>query len=361
MTEFFIHPDIAHAETLPGSFYASQDVFDRLKEAVFAKCWHWVGDKTQRLPLPQSVHPLVLLPEFLNEPLLLVRDESDVTRCLSNVCTHRGNLLIGTPCKARQLVCGYHGRRFGLDGSFKSMPEFEEAIGFPRPCDSLRAFDLKSWGQQLFVSLEPAFDFSTVLDAMNERVGFLPLDEFKHDASRDNEFEVEGHWALYCDNYLEGFHIPFVHEDLNAEVDYDQYTTVLFEHCNLQIAHAKGGAESFNFPEGHMDSGAEIAAYYFWVFPNMMFNFYPWGLSINIVQPLSMSRTKVSFVSYVYDPSKLDVGAGADLVTVEHEDELVVASVQQGIQSKGYTTGRFSPKREQGVHHFHRLLAEFLS
>jgi choline monooxygenase len=56
----------------------------------------------------------------------------------------------------------------------------------------------------------------------------------------------------------------------------------------------------------------------------------------------------------------LEVGAGADLETVEHEDELVVASVQRGIQSRGYTTGRFSPKQEQGVHHFHRLLAEFL-
>jgi hypothetical protein len=27
---------------------------------------------------------------------------------------------------------------------------------------------------------------------------------------------VNAHWALYCDNYLEGFHIPFVHEDLDA-------------------------------------------------------------------------------------------------------------------------------------------------
>jgi len=361
MTSFFIDPDIRKAETLPSEFYTRQDVFEAMKTAVFERTWHWVGDRGSCIPPDQTAAPLTLLEGMVNEPLLLVRQNSGAIQCLSNVCTHRGNLLVAAPCKARQLVCGYHGRRFELDGAFKSMPEFGEAIDFPRPCDSLRSFDLKAWGQQLFVSLEPAFDFSAVIEAMNERVGFLPLDEFKHDPSRDKAFVVEGHWALYCDNYLEGFHIPFVHEDLNAEVDYDQYTTVLFEHCNLQIAHAKGGAESFDLPEGHVDHGAEIAAYYFWVFPNMMFNFYPWGLSINIVRPLSKSQTNVSFISYVYDQSKLDVGAGADLVTVEHEDELVVASVQQGIQSKGYTTGRFSPTREQGVHHFHRLLAQFLS
>jgi choline monooxygenase len=360
MTSFFIDPDIRRAETLPSEFYTRDDVFAAMKTAVFDRTWHWVGDVHTCVPPNLNVAPLTLLEGMVNEPLLLVRQSNGDIKCLSNVCTHRGNLLIGEACKARQLVCGYHGRRFELDGAFKSMPEFEAAIDFPRPCDSLCSFDLKSWGQQLFVSLDPAFDFSGVIDAMNERVGFLPLDKFEHDPTRDNEFTVEGHWALYCDNYLEGFHIPFVHADLNAEVDYDQYTTVLFEHASLQIAHAKGGSASFDLPPGHVDHGAQISAYYFWIFPNMMFNFYPWGLSINIVRPISKTRTKVSFVSYVYDSTKLDVGAGADLETVEHEDELVVASVQRGIQSKGYTTGRFSPKQEQGVHHFHRLLAEFL-
>ena len=77
----------------------------------------------------------------------------------------------------------------------------------------------------------------------------------------------------------------------------------------------------FDLPEGHIDYGKKVAAYYYWVFPNMMFNFYPWGLSINVVRPISINRTKVSFLSYVYDPSKLDKGAGSALEKVEREDE----------------------------------------
>ncbi|MFN7115407.1 MAG: SRPBCC family protein, partial [Saprospiraceae bacterium] len=45
----------------------------------------------------------------------------------------------------------------------------------------------------------------------------------------------------------------------------------------------------------------------------------------------------------------------------EMEDEAVVESVQKGLQSRFYTYGRFSPTQEQGVHHFHRLVANFLN
>ncbi|MDH3711488.1 MAG: hypothetical protein OER04_16460, partial [Cyclobacteriaceae bacterium] len=124
--------------------------------------------------------------------------------------------------------------------------------------------------------------------------------------------------------------------------------------------YADDASEVFELPEDHIDYGKNVAAYYYWVFPNMMFNFYPWGLSVNVVRPLALDRTRVSFITYVYDASKLDSGAGALLDKVEREDEFVVEGVQKGVRSRFYHTGRFSPTREQGVHHFHRLLAEFL-
>ena len=92
----------------------------------------------------------------------------------------------------------------------------------------------------------------------------------------------------------------------------------------------------------------------------MMFNFYPWGLSVNIVKPISINRTKVSFLTYVYDTSKLHKGAGNDIDKVEREDEFIVENESKGIQSSFYQSGRFSPTREKGVHHFQRLIAEFL-
>ena len=69
----------------------------------------------------------------------------------------------------------------------------------------------------------------------------------------------------------------------------------------------------------------------------------------------------VSFLTCVWDESKLEQGAGSDLFSVEMEDEEVVQAVQKGIRSRFYTHGRYSVTREQGTHHFHRLLAEALS
>src|SRR5205823_4639748 len=122
------------------------------------------------------------------------------------------------------------------------------------------------------------------------------------------------------------------------------------------------GEEAFDVPASSPDFGKRIAAYYYWLFPNMMFNFYPWGLSINIVKPLSVDRTRISYLTYVSDRAKLeaDGGAGAGLDRVEREDEAIVEAVQRGVRSRFYDRGRYSPTREQGVHYFHRLLAAAL-
>jgi choline monooxygenase len=356
---FFIDPDIRKASTLPSSFYRDPEIFEALKEKVFYNSWQWIGDDRALKDAPFA-HPFVLLPEFLDEPMVLTRHAGGEIYCLSNVCTHRGNLVASRSGKTRKLICGYHGRRFSMDGGFEHMPEFESAHDFPGPCDDLPRFPLRRWGPLLFAGLDASFDFQEVIDGMNERVGFLPLHTFTEDTGRNKDYLIRAHWALYCDNYLEGFHIPFVHEDLNKVLNYGNYETVLYTHFNLQVGYAEGEEAVFDFPQGHVDYGKEVAAYYFWVFPNMMFNFYPWGLSVNLVQPLGPNRTKVSFRTYVYDASRLDKGAGTGLDKVEMEDEEVVEGVHRGIRSRFYKAGRFSPTREQGVHHFHSLLAKFL-
>ena len=73
-----------------------------------------------------------------------------------------------------------------------------------------------------------------------------------------------------------------------------------------------------------------------------------------------LDQTKVQFKSYVWDETKLKIGAGADLDKVELEDEEVVQQVQKGVSSRFYKHGRFSPTMEKGVHHFHTLISKFI-
>ena len=351
--------DIRSASTLPSRFYADPAVFDCIRERIFARSWQFVAD-LERVRVPGAVHPVTLLEGFLDEPLLLTRDSKDQLHCLSNVCTHRGNLVAEGDAVAQVLRCRYHGRRFTLDGRFQSMPEFDGAEGFPSAADNLPKVPYAQWERFIFASLNPATTLDDLVGPMRERCGFLPIRESAFDATRAREYVVRANWALYCDNYLEGFHIPFVHAGLAGALDYGSYRTEVFPLSNLQVGVAADGEDAFDLPAGHPDHGQRIGAYYWWLFPNTMFNFYPWGISINVVRPLAVDRTKVHFLPFVWDPSKLDRGAGAALDRVEREDESVVESVQRGVRSRLYDRGRYSPKREQGVHHFHQLLTESL-
>ena len=358
--KYKIDLDISKAQTLPSSFYKSSTVFEEIKNKIFLKSWQWIGE-SDLVKNKNSVYPLIILDDYLSEPVVLTKDENSILHCLTNVCTHRGNILVFEPGKSKKLTCMYHGRRFNNKGDFEFMPEFSDAKNFPRPCDNLHKFPLLNWGKLLFAGLNPLFDFQQVLDKMKERIGFLPIDKFEFDKTLNKNFTINAHWALYCDNYLEGFHIPFVHKDLNEVLDYNIYKTEIYNHCNLQIGYSDDNTDVFDLPKDHIDHGKNVAAYYYWVFPNMMFNFYPWGLSLNIVKPVTECLTKVSFRSYVYDESKLNRGAGNQLQKVEEEDEFVVENVHKGLRSSFYKAGRFSPTREQGVHHFHKLLSEFMN
>ncbi|MDZ4749259.1 MAG: aromatic ring-hydroxylating dioxygenase subunit alpha [Saprospiraceae bacterium] len=359
MAKYFVHPDIAKAETISTDVYLHPEVFELAKEQIFSPSWQFVTD-VDHVKEHGSVFPFTLLENYLDEPLMISRDKEGALHCLSNVCTHRGNQLVDQPCKLHQIQCRYHGRRFHLDGSFAFMPEFVGVENFPVDRDHLTSLPLFQWGKWLFTSLDKTTSAASYLDDMISRLAWLPLQDFYFRSDFSKDFTVDANWALYCENYLEGFHIPFVHAGLNSVIDYGTYSTELFRYSSLQLGLAKDGEVAFELPSSSPDYGKRVGAYYFWVFPNMMFNFYPWGLSINIVKPVTISRSLVSFLTYVWDDSKLEQGAGSELFHVEKEDEEVVQAVQKGIRSRFYTHGRYSVNREQGTHHFHRLLAEAL-
>jgi choline monooxygenase len=358
MNRFDIDPDISKAKTISTEFYTNPEIFELSKEKLFAPSWQFIRS-IDYVKDREEVFPFTLLENFLDEPLMLTRTKQNTIHCLSNACTHRGNIVAEEKCNVPHLRCRYHGRQFQLDGKFISMPEFKEVKNFPSPDDDLKQVQHYLWGKWLFASLNPIVPAEKYLREMMDHVSWMPVDEFVFRPEMTNQYHLHAHWALYCENYLEGFHIPFVHEGLNTVIDYGSYSTEIFNYSNLQIGTAKQKKEPvFDLPSSSADYGKKIAAYYFFVFPNMMFNFYPWGLSVNIVEPKGIARTTVSFYYFVWDESKMNKGAAADLEKVEFEDEAIVHSVQKGIHSRFYKHGRYSVTREQGTHHFHRMIAE---
>lgn len=356
-----IDQSVEKSWTIPSAFYTDPETFQQAKERIFADSWQFVT-WADNVKVPGSVYPFTLLEGCLDEPLLFTRDRNDTVHCLSNVCTHRGNILCEGTGTENTLRCRYHGRRFGLDGACQFMPEFDGVEGYPAPSDNLPKVAFSNWRQFLFTCVgTPTDTLENTFKEIEDRIGWLPVQEFVHAPERGREYLVNGHWALYVDNYLEGFHIPYIHAALNETLNYGDYCTELITHGNLQLGVASDGDVVFDLPKSSPDHGRRIAAYYYWLFPNLMLNFYPWGLSVNVVRPLGPNRTKVSFIPFVWKPENLGTGAGGDLDRVEREDEAVVELVQKGLKSRFYDRGRYSPKRENGVHQFHSMIAKAMA
>ena len=358
MPVYTIDQDISLAKTLPGSFYRDQEAFDRLVEKAFLPSWQWIGDKAM-LPESGYCYPFELLKDSLSEPLVLVREDDKIS-CLSNVCTHRGKILLEKPGKYKFISCGYHGRCFHLDGKFRSMPEFKEVKDFPSDSDHLKNLIVKNLGNLWFSSLSPEHDFEIIFKPILERMFWFDFDKLYFSSENSATYNIDAHWALYCDNYLEGFHVPFVHPALDACLDYENYDTICYDYCNLQLGIADEKSDCFNLPENAQDFGKRIYAYYWWIFPNIMINIYTWGVSVNIVEPKSLRETRVRFMTYFLEGRESEFSKDM-LHKTEMEDELVVNSVQKGLSSRLYQHGRFSVERERGVHHFQSLLVSVLN
>ncbi len=350
--------------------------FARERESLFARSWQLVAHEGELPRDGPAVMPVTLMPGLLDEPLLLTRPtRGGEVRALSNVCTHRGTIVCEEARALKHgseetlsLRCRYHGRRFALDGRCIGAPGFEKAeltgADLPR-------VPLARWRGFLFAAaftahesgsrVEPTPKFADLVADLDARTAWLPVERAVFDQGRSRDYDVAANWTLYCDNYLEGFHVPFVHAGLAPALDLPKYRGETFAWSNVQIGIAAAGEPALEPPRGAPDHGQRIAGYYFWLFPSTLVNVYPWGLSLNLVQPLGPERTRVCFRTWVWDEALLDRGAGSDLHRVEMEDEAVVISAQRGIKSRFFRPGAYARGDEDCVAHFHRLLSTHLS
>ena len=351
MSGDLIDSDIRVAKTLPSKYYTDEKRFRRILKS-FKTSWQFVGLSNQ---FTSQITPIDHIGTLLNEPMVRVQN-GESTQMLSNVCTHRGMILCQEQSDSKTIQCPYHGRTFNRYGTMKHMPGFEDVVDFPSEDDHLPSFDFRTWNGFEFTSLRPEVDLEDVLRPMQERIGWF-FSDLNYDSERDRNWDIHANWMLYVDNYLEGFHIPYVHPELNEALDKEEYTTECFEHGVLQIGIANENDVCFKPPESSIDSGKRIAAYYWWFYPNLMINVYPWGVSVNVVVPNETDSTTVLFRSYVKHPELLQQGAGAELDKVELQDQFVVENCMKGLRSSSYKRGRYSAKHERGVHHFHRMIS----
>ena len=271
----------------------------------------------------------------------------------------RGHV-VAQGCGSRAtLQCPYHAWTYELDGSLRRAPRSDREAGFDAAGLSLYSVSVDAWGPFVFVNQDPgAASLSDVLGTIPQEAAEIGCRTDRLRFSYRRDYVIACNWKVYIDNYLEGYHLPAAHPSLFRELDYAQYRVETFRYYSSQIAPIRkqsgDGARRYEFADSNN------RALYYWIFPNFMLNVYPDNFSTNLIVPVGQDRTLTAFAWYFRDPeaSKKEIEetiAFSD--EIQLEDIAICEAVQRGLRSSTYDTGRYSPVRENGLHHFHGLYA----
>ena len=362
LSDFEPTSDLSHAETLPARWYTEPRFLELETERIFYKTWQPVG-RVENVLRPGDFFTC----EVVGQPLVVTRGLDDQLRAYYNVCMHRAGPVAAGQGNRKSLQCKYHGWTYGLDGKLMNAPEFEGVQDWNKGDICLKTVKVEAWGPWIFVNLDPeAESMDSVYGTIHNEISSKGFNIDQMSLIERRDYLIDCNWKVYVDNYLEGYHLPIAHPGLFRELDYDQYEVETFPYYSKQYAPIRPVKEGEVRDRRYVRTDAESEALYYWIFPNVMLNVYLDNTSINIIIPVGHDKTLTIFEWYFQQPG---TGEGwnsmQEIITfsdqIQQEDIEICETVQKGLQSKAYDRGRFSVKRENGVHHFQSLIHEFLT
>jgi Rieske 2Fe-2S family protein len=213
-------------QTLPSSWYYSNDIYALEKERLFCREWLCVA-RQEELPAAGDFRVL----DVLGESILLLRNRQGVLRAFYNVCRHRGARLCRTDETApvgmavqggviagRSILCPYHQWSYDLDGHLVAAPHLSNVPGFDKTAINLYPVAVECWGGFIFLNLTPAAarPFATQLGEIAERTRRYPLAGLR--IGHSITYSVAANWKAICENYNECYHCGGVHPELCSVV-----------------------------------------------------------------------------------------------------------------------------------------------
>ncbi len=368
-TDFFVDPDICLARTLPGAAFTDPRFLQLEEKTIFSIHWLLVppDDSFDKLAERGANAPFTIL----GKPFFFQRDLERKLHCFPNVCTHAWHPLVEAAGQTKTITCPQHGRKFDCEGKFLSHMGFQGLENFPAKEDHLRDLPVEHWDPFYFVAFSnPTVRLDDTLREVRDSVGRTHAKGLKRIVHNLESRELDGNWKQHAWNYMDNYHIRFVHkgpEGLAGAVDLSSYKTQLYDWTALQWVYAKKPEHGFDpslLPSRFRDTGKpdrRVFALWWFVYPNLTLNYYPWGLSVNVYMPVpgKPDRTLFHWHHYVLDEKKYEMRDNVWLDRqVDEEDVEAIANVNRGVQSGFAPRGRFAPKEEAGPHWLHRKIYE---
>jgi len=360
---------------LPNHWYTADGAFQQEREAIYAKTWFSIGFASD-VPGKGDIYPV----DFMGLPLLIVRDRKGQVRVFHNVCSHRGMKLADKPLSGSTLLrCPYHSWCYDLTGSLRSTPfvggvKKNSHPAVKRDEHGLRELRSAVYLDTVLVTLSeetPAFeDYAKDLLARWPEFGKAEL--YSEPADSSIEMELACNWKLAIENYLESYHLPWVHPSLNSYSRIEDHDYVLYDSAasgQVSLAYRPAlGHDGQAFPRltdlaEEWDGRGE----YLVLYPNTLFGLHNDHLYAIVVEPRGAEATRERVLIHYFDQeaagdafSMLRQANTQLWKQVFLEDIFAVEGMQAGRHSPGFSGGVITPVLEQTTQHFHAWSARQL-
>ncbi len=375
---------VEYASTLIPDAYVSTEFHALEQERVFGRSWVPVCVTDEVAEPGQFVEV-----EVAGRSLIVCRNASGELRAHHNVCRHRGARLVeGSGCVERFFQCPYHAWAYDLDGACLGTPLFTPEAGIPD--DQRHLFDMSTvkvfdkadhglhparvaeWGCLVFVCLDPG------TPPLDEELGDLVAGTVGYRLSENRllrrvEYRIEANWKLIGENFMEYYHLPWVHPGLvkvSPMADHHRWqgSGMYVGFCTSPIAaNTEDGGWKGMPALSTLSENDATSARFAWLFPNIALNVLPNHTFLLLTRPTAAGLTEETAYLLAHPEVIEAAGPGLDAEIdalvgfwdeVNREDIEIVERVQRGLTDPAYTGGRMCYRFEESVHRFQNMLID---
>ena len=344
---------------LPGAAYVSEAFYQLEKSHLFSRAWVFVGFAHQ-VPNAGDLLPI----SVAGQPLFILRNEAEKISAFHNVCRHRNLQLVDKPSNCGRLLrCPYHSWSYDLSGALKNAPFFggdekQRVAGFKLDENGLIPVNCAVWHDWVFVNLDPEPEaFVDFIDPIEKLLSDTDLSKYRPIATLELG-EVHCNWKLLMENFIEPYHVQFVHKTTTSQPLKDHYPVI--EGKCLGSAVDLSDQQVANAGKGRLG----VSSRYLTLFPNFVLGTYaPDQIGVHLNIPVDTGTTLQFRVIYLHQDtrySETEIQNLKDLwYQVHREDHAMCERLQRGRHSDlSAEGGVLSPYWETSVRKFQELVAD---
>lgn len=300
-----VREDGRQLRSLPLWCYTSERFHEVERDKVFLHSWNLL-EREELVPNIGDYHCL----SFFDVPLLMVRGKDKKVRVFANTCRHRGALVAENSGNCKAFRCPYHFWTYNLDGSFNGAPDYKDLEGRPLIDETnkrefgLAEIDSGTWGGFIFVRLKDGTQtLEQHLGASIENLASHRLDEMR--CARKVVYDMDANWKCFVENYIDTYHIPYVHKDSLARWKADRYRPiestgeehlVFSEHDGSQLLLPFEGFDGFPaMPQ--IDDESKRGTFFTTLRPGMMMTLGNDGALVFQSEPISAGKSRLTVSS----------------------------------------------------------------